>query len=568
MQWFKNIADLQYYNPPAGNIPCYCETIMQPNDINLQGYMDYNGNPTYNFTVEMYKPNGVDLLEDVTVAFSFYVAYNPLVNRVYFGMKLNYFTTQMCNNPCFIFKVTITDAAGGTTFDYYTERYCIPSCCLYAYNPTITQDGITIAPTITTDGGAINQSDRGVTPAFTDDCGNNFYRLETYSDCYNKFSGRFYQAGTVLQGSAFAYTNVTYLRGRLIKEADEVRRLYSKNCRLQEMNMQRLFMLEAFIPFPEWKMKELTDGFLDKYIYYNGIRYEANDMTPFERIDFENNCTSLYRLTAQLAECNIRQILGCDETCGENTRGFIVGRMVSPEAAYYSSDKQYLGTTCEDIMNYFMSQQGVLSVEAVDPSDYDCEYECAFLVTAMSLGNIPNSFYYGATIPQNKIYGIPANQLLDLCSIVDSVCQSPEIGGITIEPTVCDTPEIGGITIYAPTSTEVRFDAMNGWVKEPTGNLLTVNTGTAVLDLNIRNVSYPWAGGDDPLPSISEVVALVSYYGRPPIPRIITNADNGSLPTDAAITIFPNGNVLYTGYPTSADGSGSTIELTNITYIL
>lgn len=565
MKWFDTREELEYYNPPPDMLECYCETMPVPQDLMLQGDLQRNGTPTFTYLIRMYDPSGTTLLDTVTGSFDIYIGLNPITNKQYFAARLKTFTPSMCANPCFVLEVTISK--GGIFYFYgWTQKYCIPSCCLYATNITVIQNGVTEPPIVNPSGGSDTPTvNIGSDGTFINDCGTKYYRFETWSDCYNPFSGKYYVTPTTVQGSAFPYRNVTYIKGRVYKLPDEILRQYSRNCRLQQVELQRMYEIRGYEIYPRWKMQELTEGFGDKYIYFGGKRYEAEDITPFEPIQITNDCEGHYRLKATVNDCTLRQILGCNETCGENSRGFIVGKSLMPNPAYYSENRQYIGTTCDDILNYYRTRQGIISVTAVDPDLYDCDYECAFLVQAMPDAPIPNSFYFGIPQAQNRNYGIPAEQLADLCSIVTPICAVPVLGTIEVVPTVCATPVLGTITIVTPVPETLSFVPIGDWTLQATTQSITKESGTVVMTFDIHNDNYPY-GGSGELPFINENVILIGEGGRPSGNRLITSAENGDIPVGASITIQTNGYLTYSGNPTSADGTGSDITIANLTW--
>lgn len=585
MVWIRNIEDLQFYNTPRG-VTCYCETILKPSDMFLQGYLDNNANTsdTYSLDIDVLSADGTILIGNVTSYFDYYFARSTVNNRDFFVANLRGFPPEMCNNPCFILKVTVTNG-GLTYFLYYTERYCIPSCCLTVVNVVGGQDGVLAPLGINTAGSTffnpspyLMAGDPGSTilnptapplPANNrNDCGVVYMQMATYSDCYNAFSGRFYQAGSVHSGTPISYYNITNIAGRVVSEPAQFTRTYSINCRLQDVQMQRQYRLEGFELYPEWKMKELTDMITDKYIFINGVRYEANEGPVFEEVQIENECIPMYRLLATLTECNIRQIHGCGETCAANVTGFVIPSGMMSSLGFFSENKEFIGETCEDLAAYYQSQQGVTSVTIADPGDYDCEFDCAILVEALSDAYVPTSFYVAQISPQNRIYGLTQAQFDDLCGQITAPCAMPVVGTIEVSTPVCDTPVIGTIEIFTCTPVAGTIQGFGSWIQDVT-NDISVACGTVVCNIDVRSTDYPYAGGDDPFPVIgNDTISLISENCRPTLAIGLTNADNSTIPVGASVMINPNGFITYSGEPTSASTLTSVIELTNLTWLL
>lgn len=592
MVWIADINDLQYYNLPVG-ADCYCETILKPSDMMLQGYLDFNGNGSYTVDIDVLSADGTILIANVTSSFNIYTARSPYNNRDFFVAKLNGFPDAMCNNPCFILKVTVT--SGGTTyFLYYTERYCTPDCCLTVNDVTGGQDGlmspIYISPTGNVypflmphgiiqppkpfpnpDPPIIDPDPQPpVLPSDPDgDCGKVYMQLVTWSDCYNAFSRRFYQAGTTWDGTPIQFKNITNLTGRIVLEPGEFVREYSLNCRLQRVQMQRNFTFEGFELFPAWKMSELTDGFTDQYIYLDGVRYEMLEGAAFERVQLPNECIPVYRLKCTFVECNIRQIHGCGDSCDSTLKGLILPYALQEDGAYYTENRQLIGTTCEDLANYYRSQQGVVEVTILDPGDYDCDFSCGLQIETLRNAYVPTSIYVNTPSPANRVFTLSQAQLEDLCGTITPVCAPATIGTIEISTPVCEVPAIGTIELFTCTAMDVSIEGFGTWVQEVSGNDCSVACGTVVANINVTSSAYTYAGGDDPFPVISgDVISYIAESGRPSIARALTNEENGSIPVGASVVINTNGYITYGGEPTSADGSGSTITLTNLTWLL
>jgi hypothetical protein len=559
----------------------------------LQGYLDFNGSGTYSIDIDVLSADGTILIDNVTSSFNVYFGKSPFNNRDFFVAKLNGFPDAMCANPCFILKVTITNA-GTTYFLYYTERYCTPNCCLTVNDVVGGQEGITspiyVAPTgevysFPTPFGMVQPPkpfpDPDPDPPIHDpeppqppadpigDCGITYIQLVTWSDCYNAFSRRFYQTGTTYSGDPIFYKNITNLRGNMVMEPGEFVREYSLNCRLQRVQMQRKYTFQSFELYPQWKMSELTDGFTDKYIYLDGVRYEMLEGPSFERIQLPNECIPVYRMNVTFVECNIRQIHGCGDSCDSTLKGLILPYALTENGAYYNENRLLIGTTCDDLADYYRSQQGVVNVTVLDPDDYDCDFACALQIEALSGAYVPTSVYVNSPAPGNRVFISTQAELEDLCASITPVCTAPTIGTIEISELTCTAPTIGTIELGTCTPVGVDIVGFNSWTQEMSGNDASVACGVGTININVTSASYPYAGGDDPFPVIGgDVISFLSFAGRPSNAVALTNADNSSIPVGASVVINTNGYITYAGEPTAADVTGSTIELTNLIYIL
>lgn len=147
MVWIDSIDQLQYYNQPIG-VECYCDLMVEPNDMVLQAPVPYSPSGNYILTVEVLQADGTIVFEDATDYFEWYVFMGTNGQR-YMNIRAIRFSSSMCANDCFILKVTIkrvelfatpsgpVEVLERIVFQKYTERYCIDDCCLVATSITI-----------------------------------------------------------------------------------------------------------------------------------------------------------------------------------------------------------------------------------------------------------------------------------------------------------------------------------------------------------------------------------------------------------------------------------------------
>lgn len=126
MIWIDNISQL-WINRKNPNDPCFCEHIIYPNDMVLQGGLFTNIASGFSVQVLVYSIDGLTQYEDATSYFSFYVGVKPNGGK-FFNLRLEAFSPEMCNRACYILRVIVT-ASGKTLFDKFTEHYCQNSCC-------------------------------------------------------------------------------------------------------------------------------------------------------------------------------------------------------------------------------------------------------------------------------------------------------------------------------------------------------------------------------------------------------------------------------------------------------
>lgn len=560
MYWYKNINDLSYYTTPAG-IDCYCAQINESSDLRLQGVMDYNGTLTsYSGSVLMYQPDGVTLIGGVTASFSFSYGKNPN-GAHFFNAILNTIPSALCSNPCFVLKVEIKT---GTIvyFSAFTDRYCAPDeCCDIPSNILITQSGsIQPSPNIRPFNPVDNNPGITARGGMTDPvCGKPMVKLETFSDCFDNITGKYYKA---INGKR--YTNVFNIPARLKALPYEIQRNNSLNCRLQQSQIQRQYELEGFNLFSRDVMDDITASLTCQYIFINGTRYEIGTMTPFEVFPLQGQCATMYKLKATLQDCITKQIYGCGDICINNQQAFVqpITQQVGT-GQYYDESKKLIANNVEELKNYYRTYPNVISVTDIDPVDYDCDFVTAFIVESDHY--IPTSFYYNGTSVNDRIFGVPP-ETLNLCEQITPACAYPVLGAIINTEYICPTPVLGAIINTGATPESLYLTGYGNW-----GYVSDISTrvGNQVnLKFEVKNpdITYDSSDPDATIPNVSAIVAYISEAGWPSEVVNITKAQAPSLPLGAIVSIQPDGKIRYSGEVTAADLTGSTISITDIIY--
>ena len=149
MVWIDSLEYLQYYNQTPG-IDCYCDLLVDPNDLILQALVPQSPSGQYVVLIEVLQPDGLVVFEDATQYFQWY-AFQASNGNYYINMQALRFSPAMCANSCFILRVTIkrvenyVDVEGGinsiqrVVFQKFTERYCVDNCCIIATSISINQ---------------------------------------------------------------------------------------------------------------------------------------------------------------------------------------------------------------------------------------------------------------------------------------------------------------------------------------------------------------------------------------------------------------------------------------------
>lgn len=554
MIFVSDISQLQYYNTPPGGI-CYCDALVKPSDMTLQAPLDFNGTGTYTMLIEVWSPDGLTNLENATSYFDYFFFVNPITLRHTFMVRLKAFSPAMCIHKCFLIRVTVTNA-GITYFQRFTERYCQSTCCTV---PVIS--GITQAAVVE-DIGIISSDDPVPTappaPGLIQ-CDPDYMELVTWYECYDKQTGEYYGTpGIILSGDpSFTYTKVTNLLGILQQIPREITREYSFNCILQKTESTRLYEVKSRELFPPWKMNEIENQMHSPNIYIDNVRYEYNGGTIFEQITIPRYCFYQYKLIMTVNDCNIFQIHGCGDAC--NTNGATLSFMIVQGAEqYYSENRNLVATDADELMNYFRNLTGVTDVVALDPGDFDCDFDFGFTVYSTS-AYVPNSIFVGQPQPQTRVFGLSDEELAAICTsiIADPI---PVLGTPVISDDTSATPVLGTPTITDYDEVAIAIYPAGAWEIQDSSAVLS--QGLMTVTFNFRNPDYPLIGSPASLPVFADFIASFDVEGWPRYMATISPANNEQIPADTVMTIDENGYVRYYGYPTSADANYSYIAIT------
>lgn len=580
MIWLDRLQDLQYYNQPKG-LPCYCEIIVFPGDMILQGSFP-SGGGSYTLSIEVLSPDGLTVFANSATSlpyFEYYFAQNPVTLDHFFNARLKSFVPAMCTNVCFILHVTVT-RGGVTVFDKYTERYCQSTCCDLARDITVTQSDV---------GGPVKPSTNPTVPGtatpipFVDfagsyntvkvtECGDKLITLRTKFDCYDKFLGNYY--GTppvVISGSAsFQYENITNMRGRVVRRPREITREYSFNCRLQKAESTPVYRLEGFEWFPPWKMNEIEACLHSTEIYVDDRRFEYSGGTPFTQL---TPCEEVFKLDATLQDCTIRQVFGCDTSCGQtaNYDGAMV-MFVIPDnyvgGAFYNEAGEEIAADYDGLKDYFRNLDGMYELNDIDVSGLGCLVYKAFSISGS--GYLPGSFYYDGVTAGNRVFSAVLTSEDDICTNYGKTCAKPVIdeGGITIEDIVCDAPVLGTPVVEDITPAPVGFTGYGNWEGDADHTAtLYLNQVTLNIDVTTETITEDPDNPGDPVYISGYIIGNVGVSGRPST-LVVLDHVNSVLPEGATIQVYPDGRVWYSGYTTSVTSSSVTIFITGLNYTI
>lgn len=612
MVFIDNISQLQYYHL-APDAPCYCEFLAYPSDLILQAsYPAASG--TLDFAVQLLSPDGITQLETPATTQSYFQWYFFTLNGFgYTNIRLKTYSPAMCANKCWILRVTISiKSTGQVLFDKYTERYCQASCCDVPRGIEFGEGDSLVLGTPTTP----------ITPAT--DCGQSLIRVEVTFPCFDAQCGDYY---AIPVGQTWGYKKITNIPGRLVERSKEITRTISYNCNLQRAESFMPYVLESMTEdgiFPYWKKRELECMFhapeiiVSDYITQNEYQFAGGPVT--ELIATGSLCWELFKLRVNLQTCTIRQVFGCTPGCdnANATLKFLIPQNYGG-GNFYSEDRVLIGTYA-DLLIWFAGQELVSSVTDIT-DQYDNIY-AAFSVTGNSY--IPTQFYFGYPSPRNRVYGVnsPSSPVVQ--------CAMPTIGTIVVTDQICAVPTIGTIVITDQAVEMGSVNDANNWdVDEgisfveitPTFGRLDITTfnpnlvanndavtytqliaaDMASADITVpagtcqnltyggstyfKTLDFTQAGqvvtmtngvvfsiGDDVLVGMqsgsvqpyltNEIIGVISANARP------STGFSVALSSDITVTIDNYGNIRYTGYPTTTDGTGSEIVINDLIYPL
>lgn len=575
MIWFDNIYDLQYYHQPKG-VPCYCEAMVYPFDIQLQGQIP-GGNGSYTLKVYVYSANGLTLYEDATSYFDYYFGVLPGIGTHFFNARLKSFSPAMCAHECYILRAEVVQSGGVTVFNKYTERYCQNNCCDVPKDITLTQTGF--SPLVVGNDhfvsayasvALLGASSQLFVPE--GDCGEPLIRIITKFDCIDKFTGDFYGTpDVVLSGSAnFEYTKITILRGRIVRRPREIKREMSYNCRLLQSESTPQYLLEGFELLPPWKMYELEGQLHANKIYiddFSGIReYRYSGGTPMRQV---SKCFELFKLEANMEDCTQRQLFGCDVDCNKQLN-FDGSHMVFAIPAdyegggFYNSNGELVAVDYDGLQDYLRTRDGAIAVSDIDTAGLSCDaYK---VVSVTSIGQIDTHLYYDIAVPGKKIYGVVVSDINELCAYLPKVCTKPAIGVYSVTEAICATP-VAGVFVTEDIATDIiAITGYGDWDVVDVDSNASIYGNEVTFNLKVVNDQLT----EDPADpegdvQISEIIGVIGGAGRPAI-TIGLNDATANLAEGVGVTIDPNGIITYYGPVTSADPSDVTIELSNIKY--
>lgn len=550
MRFYSNISELEYYNPYP-DLECYGEAIFQPNDILLQAN-GFGGSGSFSIRIGVCDLAGT-FVEDATANFiySFRVIIIGGISYYYCNLRAETYSSYMESNRCFTLRVVITDTTDATTvFRKWTQQYKIATLGT-AVAPTVFRDGELFEPCVPFDN-----------PIQCTPSAGQYMRFESTFDCVDTFTGDIYAEGEVLTsvGTLFTYTRFCYIPSRLRPIPNEIQRIVSKNCRTQKTQVKPSLQFFGTIHFPTWKMLDIEGMFLGNNLYIAGEKYEADGDTYFEELGTPKDCQYIYKFSAIVNKCLQWQIFGCVPDCTSLASYYLFPTEFS---RLYDDSLRPIADTPEQLITYFQSIQGTqLAMEL--PFALPCNYDS--VVKVISSGVLPKFIYVDNLYPSNRIYPkqlpINATDLSSLCNgvTINNQVPIPDVTGYESEDINVAIPDVTGYESVSANAETIAVTAASGWTVNGTFTSATNYNGEGVLNLSLTTTN--------PSPYTNEVICVLSQEGRPSADILITDTNNGNMPTSSTLIIGADGNVTYTGTSTNQVGNTYYVELFMIRYPL
>lgn len=577
MQWIDSLYELDYYKNTG--LPCYCENLIFPSDLFLQGLLYDVGTTTFTVNFYVYSADGLTQYETATSYFNWYVG--KYGNQFFFNANLTSFSPAMCAHNCWVIRAVVQQS-GLTVFDKWTQRYCNTNCCNTAGGFGFTQDSLVDEGTVTDDPN-ITIPDAPVSPV-TNACGQQLIKLASWFSCVDNFNGNIFAEPTTIITSSgdtdFTYTIVSTFRGRIVARPRNISREVSYNCRLQKVESARTWLFEGYEYFPAWKMREIEAQLHSDNIYvdnFTDVRYESftwDGGEPFDKVEGARDCDEVFKLSVNLRDCIIRQFFGCVQDCDEQEMYFIVPASYGGGDFYGEAGQliatQYDGTAVSPaatgLLQWFRNQEGITSVTDIDISGLDCEMYALFSVTGT--GYIPSSFFQGFPIPRNRVYGIGLADVTDICGFTGvNPCAAPVAGDVVIGEVDCAEPVNGTVVIGEVAAEDVNVNGYGSWADQISPHTAQVYSTQGTFSLDVLNTTAIGSIGEE-ISYGNEIIGTIDQAGRPSVARVLNSTNNSAITGDEVIVINTDGSITWTGTYEFTSDNEVNLVYSNLVYNL
>jgi hypothetical protein len=569
-------SGLEYYNSdPRPGFECYADIVFEPHDILLQVHLPAIASG-YTMQVKTYKPDGITLLADDTGSFEWYygkgVYGNIVPGTVYYAnIRCNQFSTAMHDNGCFVLEVIIKNTGGGVVFDQFTQKYELDrygnGSCSYPTDVTITEGTI-----------KGNTAYRCGAQVRVATCYEHLMKLTTIFDCYDNYLGDFYGDPNMVYGgnasTHFPFVKMCYVPMRMYEPPFELKRTISLNCRTQKTEITPKFSLRGEKAFPAWKKREIEYMWLANHIYVDGQEWQSEGGTIFSAPwkPYPYGCVYHYKLEAPIQSCYQYQMFGCSTGCTSQTAYY---RIAKAAGKYYDDAGSLIATDADGLMQYFNSQNGVVSVQDVTVLASGLPCSSYLVLNVVSDGPLPAFLYTDHVTVRSRTYAtyLPANSsdLTALCKGTGYVtpCATPVVGVGEVHEYVCAVPVLGAGIVADATDAVLAVAGAGSWLADPAISRAAIADGITGLNISVSSTSYNNANAtfaDEKIGHISGSIPLTDV--------LMMSTQFPQLPESAMLRLSGSSNIdgggylYYTGDATSADAYTAHIEIFGLTYEL
>lgn len=594
----QNINRLQQYNL-ARREKCYCEPVVNPRDVNLQGFLPLENTNNYVVNIYLFDKSGVIFRDNVTTDFKILLG-TTIYNQRYFNVELKEFSSKFVDD-CFILQIEVTND-GVRVFDMVTEMYCrrygTTECFINVPAKDwfkVTKNGMVEidCQQFRNGNGLIgagyeiiydqnNQSYKIMLPCDTtavsvvyiqnsvptcltlpvltsttiedDPCKLPLLELQSTFDCLDDITGHYFGDPLNLLNLINApndqttiYRNHIWLESEIIKAPIELKRETNFLGKTQKTDYVRLFNFNGLMAFPDWKKEEIEGILSGKRVIINESEVVLRSGVVFEKDSI--TCTNSFLLKAKIESFPITNDFNCVDTCVTLCSYFVIPAG-QPNQAYFGDNGNLIGYSLSSLLEYYRSYSGVVSVETVNTSALDCKPVAVFKVSATDY--IPSFFYFGSDSLNNRVYAKRddcANPTR-LCEDFDLSCL--EIGNVYINITEWIDPDCWPIVLDPITITDANswtnctYSDAGDWV-----NTLAIVQHDPFSQVRVQ-ITTSNATFTDPDNNYltNQIIGYLGTGCRPTTTKIFDISNVPNMPEDMQITILPTGEVSVSGFIT------------------
>lgn len=591
----QNIGRLQQYNLCRNEKP-YCETVVMPADVQLQGKLPNELFNAYSLRVLLMDCTGTVLTADVTGYFRVLFGVSSY-NERYFNLELREWAPAFPADGCFILKVEVKNN-GVLVFDRITEMYCRRqgfTACFVAISEgdwyKINTDGFIeinckrfpYAQGLQAAGYTVqfNEATREYLVFFDCElttlfiaawvqdnvprclslpvqhyinidgtrCKKPLIRINSTFDCRDDISGAYYgdpsQMLHVLNATndnTVIFTNQIWIEAEFKVLPTELKRQKTNGGKTTSTEYVRLFQLLGLSAFPEWKMLEIERLLNGKRIFIDGIERIFPGGTPFKKDTIRSTCNWL--LDAKFEDIPLTNDFNCLDECTFLCTWFVIPAG-SRDQNYYDETGLLVAITLNGLIDWYRGRPDTVNVSEAFFDNLDCEPVAIFKVN--SYGYVPNFFYYGENSIGRRVYGKRDDCSLPkrLCEGMPSGCRKPENLVVTFTPSVdpeCPRPVLLSINLMnADDWQDCVFEGSGTWSVLAGSTIQHSPAGRVRIAFTARSAAFT----DVQNPYIaSELIGILAPGCRPLSTKILTPNNTPGMPANQMLEIRPDGQII------------------------